>query len=47
VNNVKDYLALPSVICCGGTWMVPNNLIENEQWEELGKLVKEVSTLFD
>ena len=26
-NNAKDYLAIPSVLACGGTWMVPNDLI--------------------
>lgn len=42
-KNVKDYLAIPSVLACGGTWMVPNDLIENEQWDELAKLVREVA----
>jgi len=42
-NNVKDYLAISSVLACGGTWMVPNDLIDNEQWDELAKLVREVA----
>lgn len=42
-QNVNDYLAIPSVIACGGTWMVPNDLIDNEKWDELAKLVREVS----
>ncbi|WP_068718621.1 bifunctional 4-hydroxy-2-oxoglutarate aldolase/2-dehydro-3-deoxy-phosphogluconate aldolase [Vibrio tritonius] len=42
-NNVKDYLALPAVIACGGTWMVPNDLIDNEKWDELAALVKQVA----
>ncbi|SJL84273.1 bifunctional 4-hydroxy-2-oxoglutarate aldolase/2-dehydro-3-deoxy-phosphogluconate aldolase [Vibrio palustris] len=42
-SNVKDYLALPNVVACGGTWMIPNNLIDNEQWDELAKLVQEVA----
>lgn len=44
-NNVKDYLAISSVLACGGTWMVPNNLIEEERWEELAKLVSEVAEI--
>lgn len=44
-NNVKNYLAIPSVIACGGTWMVPNDLIDNEKWDELAALVKEVATI--
>jgi 2-dehydro-3-deoxyphosphogluconate aldolase / (4S)-4-hydroxy-2-oxoglutarate aldolase len=42
-GNVKDYLAIPAVLACGGTWMVPNDLIDNEQWDELGKLVAQVA----
>ncbi|MBL4277156.1 bifunctional 4-hydroxy-2-oxoglutarate aldolase/2-dehydro-3-deoxy-phosphogluconate aldolase [Vibrio fluvialis] len=42
-NNVKNYLAIPAVLACGGTWMVPNDLIDNEKWDELAVLVKEVA----
>lgn len=44
-DNVRDYLALPSVIACGGTWMVPNALIEEERWDELATLVSQVATI--
>ncbi|EGU38546.1 bifunctional 4-hydroxy-2-oxoglutarate aldolase/2-dehydro-3-deoxy-phosphogluconate aldolase [Vibrio scophthalmi] len=44
-SNVKEYLAIPSVLACGGTWMVPNDLIENEQWDELAALVAEVANI--
>ncbi|NRF29540.1 bifunctional 4-hydroxy-2-oxoglutarate aldolase/2-dehydro-3-deoxy-phosphogluconate aldolase [Vibrio coralliilyticus] len=40
-SNVNDYLAIDRVVCCGGTWMVAPKLIENEQWEEIGQLVRE------
>lgn len=46
-KNVNDYLAIPSVLACGGTWMVPNDLIDNEQWDELAKLVREVAGIID
>lgn len=42
-SNVNDYLAINSVLACGGTWMVPNDLIDNEKWDELATLVSEVS----
>lgn len=45
LKNVDDYLSLPSVVCCGGTWMVPGNLIDNGQWDELGQLVKDAVAL--
>lgn len=44
-SNVKQYLALSSVIACGGTWMVPSELIDNEQWDDLARLVREVADI--
>lgn len=40
-GNVNDYLSIDRVVCCGGTWMVAPSLIENEQWDEIAKLVRE------
>lgn len=42
-SNVSDYLALTSVIACGGTWMIPNSMINNGDWEGLAKLVKDIN----
>jgi 2-keto-3-deoxy-phosphogluconate aldolase (EC 4.1.2.14) len=39
-ENVSDYLALPSVLACGGTWMVPAKLIDEQKWDEIAALVK-------
>ncbi|WP_367989371.1 bifunctional 4-hydroxy-2-oxoglutarate aldolase/2-dehydro-3-deoxy-phosphogluconate aldolase [Vibrio sp. NTOU-M3] len=44
-NNVNDYLSIDRVVCCGGTWMVAPTLIENEQWDEIGRLVREAVEL--
>lgn len=44
-KNVNDYLAIPSVLACGGTWMVPNDLIDGEKWDELAALVKDVANV--
>lgn len=41
LKNVDDYLSIKSVLACGGTWMVPTNLIDKGRWEELGQLVKD------
>ena len=45
VKNIKEYTALPSVLVCGGSWMVPNNLIDSENWQELGKLIADAATI--
>ncbi|MFH0258393.1 bifunctional 4-hydroxy-2-oxoglutarate aldolase/2-dehydro-3-deoxy-phosphogluconate aldolase [Vibrio rumoiensis] len=42
-KNVNDYLAIPAVFACGGTWMIPTDLIDNEEWDELATLVADVA----
>lgn len=41
LGNVDEYLSIPSVLACGGTWMVPTKLIDEGKWDELGKLVRD------
>ena len=36
-NNVMDWLALPNVICVGGSLIAPDKLIQDENWEEIRK----------
>ena len=43
--NIKDYLAIPRVLACGGTWMVDKKLIEAGDWEELARLTREAVAL--
>ncbi|EKF9994988.1 bifunctional 4-hydroxy-2-oxoglutarate aldolase/2-dehydro-3-deoxy-phosphogluconate aldolase [Vibrio cholerae] len=43
--NIKDYLAIPRVLACGGTWMVDKKLIEAGNWEELARLTRETVAL--
>ena len=40
-NNLNDYLSFDKIIACGGTWMVSNDLIDNQQWEEITRITKE------
>jgi len=44
-KNIKDYLSIPRVVACGGTWMVDKKLIADENWEEIGRLTREVVEL--
>ncbi|MGI3061606.1 bifunctional 4-hydroxy-2-oxoglutarate aldolase/2-dehydro-3-deoxy-phosphogluconate aldolase [Vibrio alginolyticus] len=44
-NNVRDYLAVPRVLACGGTWMVDKKLIEAGEWEELARRTREAVKL--
>ncbi|MDG3086328.1 bifunctional 4-hydroxy-2-oxoglutarate aldolase/2-dehydro-3-deoxy-phosphogluconate aldolase [Vibrio hannami] len=42
-KNINEYLDIPSVLACGGTWMVPTKLIDEGKWDELATLVKEAA----
>ncbi|MDV5169806.1 bifunctional 4-hydroxy-2-oxoglutarate aldolase/2-dehydro-3-deoxy-phosphogluconate aldolase [Photobacterium rosenbergii] len=39
--NIQDYLSIPRVIACGGTWMVDKKLIEAGNWDEIARLTRE------
>ncbi|MGF1680047.1 bifunctional 4-hydroxy-2-oxoglutarate aldolase/2-dehydro-3-deoxy-phosphogluconate aldolase [Photobacterium minamisatsumaniensis] len=43
--NIRDYLAIDRVLCCGGTWMVSPQLIEAGDWDEIGRLIREAVEL--
>lgn len=36
-----QHLAQGSVFACGGTWMVPTDLVDRQEWEQIGTLVRE------
>ena len=44
-NNLADYLALPSVHCCGGSWLVKANLISAGKFDEITKLAREAMSV--
>ncbi|CAH8204851.1 bifunctional 4-hydroxy-2-oxoglutarate aldolase/2-dehydro-3-deoxy-phosphogluconate aldolase [Vibrio aestuarianus] len=39
-SNVQDYLSIKSVVACGGTWMVPTDLMDQGDWQGIAELVK-------
>lgn len=43
--NVAEYLSIPEVACCGGTWIVPRDLLQNEDWEAMATLAKAAKAL--
>tara|TARA_R110002167_G_scaffold110677_9_gene281549 strand:+ start:53772 stop:54398 length:627 start_codon:yes stop_codon:yes gene_type:complete len=45
MHNYRDYLALPNVLCIGGSWMVDTKLIEAQQWDEIESLSRECMAL--
>jgi 2-dehydro-3-deoxyphosphogluconate aldolase/(4S)-4-hydroxy-2-oxoglutarate aldolase len=45
LKNVRDYLALSNVACCGGSWLVPNQAVATKNWSEITRLSNEVLNL--
>lgn len=45
VNNINNYLSIPQVLACGGTWMVDKKLIESRDWDTIARLTREVVEL--
>ncbi|MFB0954084.1 MAG: bifunctional 4-hydroxy-2-oxoglutarate aldolase/2-dehydro-3-deoxy-phosphogluconate aldolase, partial [Aeromonadaceae bacterium] len=44
-SNLQPYLALPNVFACGGSWMVPSELIDQGDWTTLGRLIADAVAL--
>ena len=45
VKNLKDYLSCDKIICCGGSWMVKGELIQNGEYEKIAEMTKEAVEL--
>ncbi|WP_213004034.1 bifunctional 4-hydroxy-2-oxoglutarate aldolase/2-dehydro-3-deoxy-phosphogluconate aldolase [Parahaliea maris] len=44
-ENFRDYLALPNVVCCGGSWMVAPALVEAGDWKHIAALAADAMAL--
>ena len=45
LSNVADYLSVPEIVCCGGTWIVPKDALAAGDWAAIEKLAAEASAL--
>lgn len=45
LSNAPDYLKLPNVLCVGGSWVAPGNLVDAEDWAGIEKLAREAASL--
>lgn len=43
--NVCNYLAVPEIICCGGTWVAPKDAIHVGDWARIETLPREAAQL--
>lgn len=44
-QNAPDYLALSNVICAGGSWVAPADLVTTGKWHEIEALAAEAARL--
>ncbi len=40
-KNLNSYLDFPKIIACGGSWMVPGDLINAGEWDKIEQLTRE------
>ena len=45
--NAKDYLSLSNVVCAGGSWVAPKQMVVNGDWAGIEALAREASKLMD
>ncbi|WP_237003178.1 bifunctional 4-hydroxy-2-oxoglutarate aldolase/2-dehydro-3-deoxy-phosphogluconate aldolase [Helicobacter pylori] len=39
-DNMRSYLNLDNVLCVGGSWLTPKNLIQNKEWDKITEICK-------
>ncbi len=45
VQTAPDFLALPNVPVCGGSWLTPKEALESGDWQRITQLAQEASAL--
>ncbi|NHB47383.1 bifunctional 4-hydroxy-2-oxoglutarate aldolase/2-dehydro-3-deoxy-phosphogluconate aldolase [Helicobacter pylori] len=45
VDNMRSYLALENVLCVGGSWLTPKDLIQNKEWDKITEICKRALAL--
>ena len=44
-GNVREYLAVPEIACCGGTWIVPKDALKAGDFAAIEKLASEAAAI--
>jgi 2-dehydro-3-deoxyphosphogluconate aldolase / (4S)-4-hydroxy-2-oxoglutarate aldolase len=45
LQNAPEFLALPNVICVGGSWIVPADAMVKGEWDKITQLAKDTQAL--
>ena len=43
--TAPEYLALPNVLCVGGSWLTPKEAVKNKDWDTITRLAREAAAL--
>ncbi|MFA4806085.1 bifunctional 4-hydroxy-2-oxoglutarate aldolase/2-dehydro-3-deoxy-phosphogluconate aldolase [Helicobacter pylori] len=44
-DNMRSYLDLENVLCVGGSWLTPKNLIQSKEWDKITEICKRALAL--
>ncbi|GAA7341750.1 bifunctional 4-hydroxy-2-oxoglutarate aldolase/2-dehydro-3-deoxy-phosphogluconate aldolase [Helicobacter pylori] len=44
-DNMRSYLNLENVLCVGGSWLTPKDLIQNKEWDKITEICKRTLAL--
>jgi 2-dehydro-3-deoxyphosphogluconate aldolase/(4S)-4-hydroxy-2-oxoglutarate aldolase len=44
-DNAADYLALPNVVCVGGSWVAPPEAVRDGDWDRITDLARRAAAL--
>ncbi len=44
-DNMRSYLNLENVLCVGGSWLTPKDLVQNKEWDKITEICKRALTL--
>ncbi|MGR3669236.1 bifunctional 4-hydroxy-2-oxoglutarate aldolase/2-dehydro-3-deoxy-phosphogluconate aldolase [Sagittula sp.] len=45
MKNVGNYLGLSNVLCCGGSWVAPKDMVSSGDWDGIEALAREAAAL--
>ena len=45
LDNAPEFLALPNVVCVGGSWLVPADALALGDWARITQLAKDTQNL--
>ncbi len=45
LKTAPSYLALPNVVCVGGSWLVPAEAVRDDNWAEVTRLAQEAAAI--